>query len=108
MLILVSAGFDAHAEDPIGSLGLEVEDFTSLTQRVQEVAPHPYTALGWEVRDIDAAVGALARKGIRFERYEGLSQDAAGIWTSPGGARVAWFKDPDGSTLSVTELSADD
>jgi acetoin utilization deacetylase AcuC-like enzyme len=37
-LVLVSAGFDAHAEDPVGSLGLEVEDFVSLTKSVLDVA----------------------------------------------------------------------
>jgi len=95
-------------EESAFALVFDANGTTLRIQKVERVSVAGYTALGWEVPDIDAALGALARKGIRFERYEGLGQDAAGIWTSPSGARVAWFKDPDGSTLSLTELSADD
>ena len=45
----------------------------------------------------------MAAKGIQFERYAHMDQDQRGIWHSPGGADVAWFKDPDGNTLSLTE-----
>jgi catechol 2,3-dioxygenase-like lactoylglutathione lyase family enzyme len=65
--------------------------------------PAPFTILGWRVEDIKKAVLKLRRNGIRFERYEGMEQDASGVWTSPEGAKVAWFKDPDGNTLSITE-----
>ena len=68
-----------------------------------EVHAAPYTVLGWNVKDIEATVGALRGAGIEFERYDGMRQDAAGIWKAPGGARVAWFKDPDGNTLSVSQ-----
>jgi len=95
-------------EESAFALVFDASGTTLRIQKVDRVSVAGYTALGWEVGDIDAAVGALARKGVRFERYEGLGQDAAGIWTSPGGARVAWFKDPDGCTLSLTELSPDD
>lgn len=61
------------------------------------------TALGWEVDDIAAAVRELARAGVRFERFPGREQDELGIWTAPGGARVAWFRDPDGNYLSVSQ-----
>jgi catechol 2,3-dioxygenase-like lactoylglutathione lyase family enzyme len=73
-------------------------------QKVDEVEPRPYTVLGWEVGDIEATVDALAGRGVNFERYHGLTQDGRGIWTTPGGARVAWFKDPDGNTLSLTQV----
>lgn len=73
-------------------------------QRVKELTPQPFTALGWKVDDIAAAVGALVGRGVVFERYGFFEQDELGIWTAPGGAaRVAWFKDPDGNTLSVTQ-----
>jgi len=62
-----------------------------------------YTVLGWEVPDAQAAVQALTDAGVKFERYPGLEQDELGIWRAPGGARVAWFKDPDGNTLSVSQ-----
>ena len=76
---------------------------TLRVQKVEQVTPAPYTALGWQVTDIEASVRSLRAKGAVFQRYEGLSQDALGIWKSPSGARVAWFRDPDGNTLSLTE-----
>ena len=61
------------------------------------------TVLGWQVPDIKSVVHALGAAGVQFERYGFLEQDDSGIWTTPTGARVAWFKDPDGNTLSVSE-----
>ncbi len=72
-------------------------------QKVAEVTVAPYTALGWAVPDIRATAAALASRGVVFQRYEGMGQDELGIWQSPGGAMVAWFKDPDGHTLSLTQ-----
>src|ERR1051325_2008179 len=57
---------------------------------VKEVAVAPYTVLGWHVKDIEAAVRALRKKRVRFNDY-GMGQDTLGIWTSPSGARIAWF-----------------
>jgi len=71
--------------------------------RMGEFTPAPFTVLGWEVVDIDIAVQQLADSGVAFERYEGLQQSDLGIWNAPGGARVAWFKDPDGNVLSVSQ-----
>ena len=70
-------------------------------QRVETVAPHPYTALGWEVDDLAAMVRALAAQGVTMARFPGLPLDADGIWDTPDGSRVAWFHDPDGNTLSI-------
>jgi catechol 2,3-dioxygenase-like lactoylglutathione lyase family enzyme len=61
------------------------------------------TVLGWQVPDIIAAVQELEQAGVRFERYPQMKQDELGIWTSPTGAKVAWFKDPDGNILSLSE-----
>lgn len=71
--------------------------------KVKQFVPAPYTILGWEVHEIEKAVAALQEKGVHFERYGFFKQDELGIWTSPTGARVAWFKDPDGNTLSLSE-----
>jgi catechol 2,3-dioxygenase-like lactoylglutathione lyase family enzyme len=71
--------------------------------RVDELHPQPFTVLGWRVNDVAAAVQALSEHGVEFERFTGLHQDASGIWLSPAGARVAWFKDPDGNLLSLSE-----
>jgi len=62
-----------------------------------------YTILGWEVPDIAKATTELSERGVVFERYAYFEQDASGIWSAPGGARVAWFKDPDGNTLSISQ-----
>ena len=70
---------------------------------VKEIAPASYTVLGWEVPDVASAAAELAAGGVKFERYAGVPQDEQGVWTSPGGAKVAWFKDPDGNTLSISQ-----
>ncbi len=71
---------------------------------VQELNPAGYTVLGWIVPDIRGAVRKLVHRGITFRRYDGLEQNDQGIWTAPSGARVAWFEDPDGNTLSLREF----
>src|SRR5689334_19705776 len=86
-----------------------VADANGTTLRIQKVAtfkPHPFTALGWNVSDIIATMAALRARHVVFERYEFIPQDAHGVWTTPDGSKVAWFKDPDGNTLSLTELAA--
>jgi hypothetical protein len=64
----------------------------------------PFTVLGWKVLDITTAVRDLAEAGVPFTRYDGMSQDEDGIWTAPSGDRVAWFADPDGNNLSLTQF----
>lgn len=71
---------------------------------VQDFAPAKYTVLGWDVPDITATVTELRLSGIVLERFGFLEQDALGIWSAPGEAKIAWFKDPDGNTLSITEF----
>jgi catechol 2,3-dioxygenase-like lactoylglutathione lyase family enzyme len=70
---------------------------------VERVAAAPYTVLGWSVADVHAAIAALEARGVAFERFAGVAQDDAGVWTAPGGARIAWFHDPDGNVLSLTQ-----
>ncbi|WP_433975192.1 VOC family protein [Tunturiibacter lichenicola] len=69
----------------------------------KELPPTPGTVLGWQVTEIDSVVQSLKTAGVQFERYGFLEQDDSGIWTAPTGAKVAWFKDPDGNTLSLSE-----
>ncbi|MBC7521487.1 MAG: VOC family protein [Sandarakinorhabdus sp.] len=83
-----------------------VYDLAGATLRVTHIpgfvaAPHP--ALGWHVADIAATVAELGAKGVRFTIYDGMGQDTLGIWTALGGARIAWFNDPDGNVLSLTQ-----
>jgi predicted enzyme related to lactoylglutathione lyase len=72
---------------------------------VAEVANPGYTVLGWRVADIGETVARLESRGVVFAHYDGLEQDAQGVWTTPGGDRVAWFTDPDGNVLSLTQFS---
>ncbi|MEO7085461.1 MAG: VOC family protein [Gemmatimonadaceae bacterium] len=73
-------------------------------QIVETVSPAPYTALGWHVVDAGKVATELTAAGVRMERFAGMNQDARGVWDAPSGARIAWFKDPDGNTLSIAEL----
>jgi catechol 2,3-dioxygenase-like lactoylglutathione lyase family enzyme len=73
--------------------------------KTNEFQPARHTVLGWAVADIATAVRDLEARGIQFSRFDGMNQDASGIWTSPTGARVAWFKDPDGNALSLTQFT---
>jgi catechol 2,3-dioxygenase-like lactoylglutathione lyase family enzyme len=74
--------------------------------RVKDFTPFPFTVLGWEVKAIESSVSELSAKGVSFERFPGLPQDELGIWSAPGGAKVAWFKDPDGNILSLSQHPA--
>ncbi len=101
--------------DTLG-LGLASEDqfaavFTlpGATMRLSDVADwqaHEHTVFGFEVEDASAAVKALTAKGVSFTRYPGFNHDADGVWTAPDkSTRVAWFKDPDGNSLSLAEFA---
>ena len=76
--------------------------------RVGEFQPANFTILGFDVADIREELAALRAKAVACERYQGMQLDEMGIWHSPSGARVAWFKDPDGNVLSLTEFPAGD
>jgi catechol 2,3-dioxygenase-like lactoylglutathione lyase family enzyme len=71
---------------------------------VRTLAPAGYTVLGWIVQNIGWSIRDLMSRGVVFRRYDGFIQDELGIWTSPSGAKIAWFEDPDGNTLSLTEF----
>ena len=71
--------------------------------RVEDFEPDPFTVLGWQVPDLTKTVATLRANGIEPLDYEAMTQDADGAWTSPSGARIAWFQDPDANTLSLTE-----
>jgi catechol 2,3-dioxygenase-like lactoylglutathione lyase family enzyme len=71
--------------------------------KVRDVDPQEYTALGWHVDDIRATAAALKSRGVEFIIIPGFRQDDLGVWTSPNATKVAWFKDPDGNTLSLSQ-----
>ena len=73
-------------------------------QKVESFTPQRFTALGWEVSDLRAKAKAFAGRGVVFERFEGMEQDADAIWVPPGSSGgVCWFKDPDGNLLSLNQ-----
>jgi hypothetical protein len=72
---------------------------------VDQVAPAQYTILGWSVVELEERIRILTDRGVVFERFPGMAQDSLGIWTSPTGDRVAWFKDPDGNVLSLSQAA---
>ena len=86
------------------ALVFQVGDSMLRIQKVERVHAAPYTALGWAVSDIRQTVQRLHAAGVVFERYEGMDHDEHAIWHAPSGAFVAWFKDPDGNTLSLTQF----
>ncbi len=73
--------------------------------KLKDFKPAQFTVLGWEVDDIEAMVAWLTKRGITFEKYPFIQDKERGIWTTPDGSKVAWFKDPDGNVLSVSQHS---
>lgn len=73
---------------------------------VSRVAAPPYTVFGWEVPDISATMAGLQERGVVFLRFDTMDQDETGVWVSPAGHRIAWFNDPDGNVLSLTQTTS--
>ena len=103
----------AFYESVLGLTCVEANDYATVyncngtmlrIQNVSDVSPQPHTMLGWSVKDITGELVALKKRGVRFEIFGCLNTVANPVWNSPSGAKVAWFKDPDGNTLSLTQL----
>jgi catechol 2,3-dioxygenase-like lactoylglutathione lyase family enzyme len=94
-------GLRMVSEDPFAVV-FDVNGTMLRVTTVPEMTPARYTVLGWQVKDIAAAVRELQNAGVKFERYD-FPQDELGIWAAPSGAKVAWFKDPDGNVLSLSQ-----
>ena len=117
-IVAFAAATDLHRarafyEEVLGLRVAECNDFACVLDAngtmlritaVPEVCRAGYTILGWRVADIAAAIRDLAAKGVVALRYDGLDQDGDGVWTAPGGDKVAWFADPDGNILSLTQF----
>ncbi len=96
-------GLEVVSEDNF-ALVLDANGTMLRVTKVQDFKPQPFTILGWTVADIESDVTGLAKRGVHFEQYGMPGQDQRGIWNSPSGARIAWFKDPDGNVLSLTQF----
>jgi catechol 2,3-dioxygenase-like lactoylglutathione lyase family enzyme len=112
---VITKDYDAARVFYEGKLGLE---FVSLDQfamvmrigghpvrisKLEKFTPAQHTVLGWQVADIEATVAWLMSRGVEMEKYPFVEDKERGIWSAPGGAKVAWFKDPDGNVLSVSQ-----
>jgi catechol 2,3-dioxygenase-like lactoylglutathione lyase family enzyme len=96
-------GLALSGQSPI-AITFDCEGTTLRVVLVEQAVVAPYTVLGWTVSDIAATVRDITGRGVDFERFDGVEQDELGIWSAPGGASVAWFKDPDGNVLSLTQF----
>jgi hypothetical protein len=92
--------------DDLFALVLRAREATLRVVKVTDFTPHPFTLMGWDVDDVAADVRELGARGVTFERFAGMEQDELGIWAAPGGAKVAWFKNPEAtcSQSRVTRL----
>ena len=96
-------GLEMIADEPF-ALVFELHDGTPLRiAKVEQLQAPPYTVLGWSVDDIEKVITGLSERGIEFARYSHMPQDELGVWTTPDGTKIAWFKDPCGNTLSLTQ-----
>lgn len=96
-------GLAVSGQSPI-ALTFDCRGTTLRVVLVEKPVVAPYTVLGFTVSDMAATIADLAARGIDFERVDGVQQDELGVWHAPGGTLVAWFKDPDGSMLSLTQF----
>lgn len=115
MGFLITKDYDASRAFYEGKLGLEfvsVDQFAMVMRvgghmvrisKLAEFTPQRFTVLGWEVPDVSAAVTWLEQQGVAMEKYPWVQDQEHGIWSTPDGSKVAWFKDPDGNVLSVSQ-----
>jgi catechol 2,3-dioxygenase-like lactoylglutathione lyase family enzyme len=95
-------GFQFVSDDPFALVMRAGENMIRIA-KAKDFTPAPYTVLGWEVQHIEAIVSWLSERGVVFEKYPFVQDQQLGIWTTPSGDKVAWFKDPDGNVLSVSQ-----
>lgn len=95
-------GLKFVSDDPF-ALVMDSNGTTIRLAKAPNFTPAGFTVMGWEVSKIEEELAALQKKGVTFEKFPGLQQEKSGIWNAPGGAKVAWFKDPDGNILSLSQ-----
>ena len=95
-------GFKSVSDDQF-ALVMQAGESMIRIAKGADFTPAQYTVMGWEVTDIDAMVKWLNERGVTFEKYPFVQDQKLGIWTTPNGDKVAWFKDPDGNVLSLSQ-----
>jgi catechol 2,3-dioxygenase-like lactoylglutathione lyase family enzyme len=97
-------GFQFVSDDPFALVMRAGKNLIRIAKvKVKDFTPAQYTVLGWEVENIEVIVKWLQERGVVFEKYPFVPDQTLGIWTAPNGDKVAWFKDPDGNVLSVSQ-----
>ncbi|MFZ3216534.1 MAG: VOC family protein [Candidatus Acidiferrales bacterium] len=99
-------GFQFVSDDPFALVVRAGATKIRIAKVPKDVAPLPFTILGWEVENIEAVAKWLSGRGVAMEKYPFVQDQELGIWTAPGGDKVAWFQDPDGNVLSISEHAA--
>jgi catechol 2,3-dioxygenase-like lactoylglutathione lyase family enzyme len=95
-------GFRFVSDDPF-ALVMRAGETMIRIAKAQDFTPAKYTVMGWEVSNIEETVAWLQNRGVEFEKYPWVPDKERGIWTAPTGDKVAWFKDPDGNVLSLSQ-----
>jgi catechol 2,3-dioxygenase-like lactoylglutathione lyase family enzyme len=95
-------GFQFVSDDPF-ALVMKAGETQVRIAKVQDFTPPPFTVLGWEVSNIEEVVAWLQKRGVAFEKYPWVEDKERGIWAAPSGDKIAWFKDPDGNVLSISQ-----
>lgn len=95
-------GFQFVSDDQF-ALVVQAGKSTIRIAKAKDFKPAQYTVMGWEVADVEAMVKWLNGRGVTFEKYPFVEDRELGIWTTPNGDKVAWFKDPDGNVLSLSQ-----
>ena len=95
-------GLKFVSEDPF-ALVFDANGNMLRLSKVKEFTPQRFSILSWQVEDIETTVRQLEAAGVKFERYSFVQQDELGIWTAPDGTKVAWFLDPDGNNLGISQ-----
>ncbi len=96
-------GFRFVSDDPFALVMMAGDTMLRISKVPKDFVPAAFTILGWEAKDIEAMARWLQGRGVAFEKYPFVQDQELGIWTAPDGDRVAWFKDPDGNVLSVSQ-----
>ena len=96
-------GFQFISDDQFALVMMAGDTMLRISKVPKEFSPAPFTILGWEAKDIGAVVRWLQARGVAFEKYPFIQDQELAIWTAPTGDKVAWFKDPDGNVLSVSQ-----
>jgi catechol 2,3-dioxygenase-like lactoylglutathione lyase family enzyme len=96
-------GFRFVSDDQFALVMMAGDTMLRISKVPKDFVPVGFTILGWEAKDIEAMARWLQERGVAFEKYPFVQNQELGIWTAPSGDRVAWFKDPDGNVLSLSQ-----